>query len=191
MSDETGTPIPEQPPAAAPDAAAPEAPPAPPADGPEVAEAWREVVARMTDLGEAVTAWAKAAADNPENRRHLEEVRVGVNDMASKAGSAFSDMSGDLGQQMAQGAQQAGQAIGDTAQKVSDAAAPHVASAFAGLADVFGRAAHRVDEAVKRQESGAQAAPAGESQPAAEPTATPPAPAPPAPPIPFEDDDRQ
>lgn len=172
MTDETGAPVPTDPseasaaePVTPPVAGAAEPEPAP-AQSAEVSAAWREVVSRMSDLGEAVSAWAKAAADNPENRRHLEEVRSGVNDMASKAGAAFSDVAqSDFGQQVSQGAQQAGEAIGDTAQKLSDAAAPHVASAFAGLADVFGRAAQRVDDAVKRQEAGGQSA-----QPAPEAT---------------------
>ena len=135
--------------------AAPE-PPSPPATetpaGPSAGEAWADVVARLGDLGEAVSAWAKAAADNPDNRRHLDEVRAGVNDMAGKAEAAFAQVAAtDLGQQVKAGATEAGEAIGDAAQKVSSAAAPHVASAFAGLADAFGRAAHRVDEAASRQ----------------------------------------
>ena len=52
MTDET------QNPASAPDAA-----PAP--DGSATAEAWNDVVARMGELGSALSAWAKSAADDP------------------------------------------------------------------------------------------------------------------------------
>lgn len=129
-----------------------EVPPSAEPTGPNAGEAWSEVVARMGELSEAVAAWARAAADNPENRRHAEDVKAGITEIASKAESAFSRAtSTEFGQQVVSGAEEAGQAIGDTAKRVSEAAAPHVASAFAGLADVFGRAAHKVEEAAARQ----------------------------------------
>jgi hypothetical protein len=148
MTDDTAVPVPDavpEPPSQ-PEYSATDAP-----TGPSAGEAWVDVVARLGDLGEAVSAWAKAAADNPDNRRHLDEVRAGVNDMAGKAEAAFAQVaSSDIGQQVKAGATEAGEAIGDAAQKASAAAAPHVASAFAGLADVFGRAATKVDEAASR-----------------------------------------
>ena len=129
--------------------------------GPTASEAWNGVVAAIGDLGEAVAAWARAATDDPENRRHLDEVRTSVNDMARRADTAFSSVAGsDFGQQVRHGADDAGQAFADTAQKVSDAAAPHVATAFAGLADVFGRAAQKAGEAAASRPA---------PQPAAEP----------------------
>ena len=140
------------------------APPTEPS-GPSASEAWADVVARMGELSDAVSAWAKSATDNPENRRRLDDVRRGVDDMASKADSAFAHVtSTEFGQQVRSGAEEAGQAIGDAAQKVSDAAAPHVASAFAGLAGVFGRAAQKVEEAAARQTH--TAAPAADAAPA-------------------------
>lgn len=141
--------------------------------GATASEAWADVVARMGDLGEAVSAWARAAADNPENRHHLDDVRASVNDIASKADAAFSQVaSSEFGQQFKSGAEEAGAAIGECATKVGDAAAPHVASAFAGLASVFGHAAQRVEEAAARQkerEAGAEAA--SPAEPAAPPAA--------------------
>jgi len=132
----------------APDAA----PTPPPAPGVSTSEAWNDVIARMTELGAAVSAWAKSAADDPENRQRLQQVRAGVDEMARQADAVFGKVaSSDLGQQFSQGAQQAGEAIGDAAQQVSEAAAPHVATALSGLAGMFGRAAAKVDEAVNRE----------------------------------------
>jgi hypothetical protein len=159
MADETARPAPEQQAtepesAAASNAPAPEASPAagapaePRTAGPSAGEAWSSVIVAIADLGDAVAAWARAAADDPENRRHVEEVRASVNDMAKNADAAFSGMADtDFGKQVRKGADDAGQVFADTAQKMSDAAAPHVASAFAGLADVFGRAAQKAGEA--------------------------------------------
>jgi hypothetical protein len=178
MTDDMTTPTPQGDPEPGFDAVLPptEAPPA----GPSANEAWADVVARMGDLGDAISAWAKAAADSPDNRRHLDELRQGINDMAGKAEGAFEQVtSGDFGQQVKAGAAEAGEAIGDAAQKMSAAAAPHVASAFAGLAGAFGRAAHKVDEAVSRQT--AQPAQTAAPAPDAPDTPTPPvAPQPPA-----------
>lgn len=115
------------------------------------ADAWTDVVARMGELGSAISAWARTAADDPQNKQRLEQVRAGVDEMARQADVAFGKVaSSDFGQQVSQGAAQAGDAIGDAAQQVSDAAAPHVATALSGLASVFGRAAAKVDQAVNR-----------------------------------------
>jgi hypothetical protein len=153
--------------------------PEPPTDpsGPSASEAWADVVARMSELGAAVTTWTRAAADNPENRRRLEDVRNGVNDMAKQADAAVSRVtSTDVGQQVKSGAGEVGQAIGDAAQKVSDAAAPHVATAFAGLASAFGRASHMVEEAAARQKAAAASPPAEAATQESAPDTTPPAP---------------
>lgn len=137
MTDETNTPAP-----------APEAPEAPePPAGANVSASWDEVVGRMTDLGDAIAGWARAAADDPENRKHLDQVRQSLNDMSAKAAETFSEVAkSDFGKSVAESASQAGQAFGDAATNVGQAAAPHVASAFAGLADVFGKAAAKVSE---------------------------------------------
>jgi hypothetical protein len=130
------------------DGATPDSAPAP---GSPTADAWNDVVSRMSELGIALSAWAKSAADDPQNKQRLEQVRAGVDEMARQADVAFGRVtSSDFGQQVSQGAQQAGDAIGGAAQQVSDVAAPHVATALSGLAGVFGRAAAKVDEAVNR-----------------------------------------
>jgi hypothetical protein len=133
-------------------------------------EAWNNVVASMSGLGVALSAWAKSAADDPQNKARLESVRAGVDEMARQADVAFGKVtSTEFGQQVSQGAQQAGDAIGDAAQQVSDAAAPHVATALSGMASLFGRAAAKVDEAVNRDRSAEQPA----NEPVEQTTATP------------------
>jgi hypothetical protein len=125
----------------------------------------------MGELGSALSAWAKSAADDPMNKQRLNQVRAGVDEMARQADAALGRVtSSDFGQQVSQGAQQAGDAIGDAAQQVSAAAAPHVATALSGLASVFGKAAVKVDEAVSRDRTpeppaqAAQPAPAGPAE---------------------------
>ena len=158
MSDESYTPIPES----SEPAHEPTVPPVPESPaGPNAGQEWSAVVAQMGALGDAIAAWARAAVNDPDAQRHLDEVRSGVNAIARKAEGAFNDVAAsDFGQQVRQGAQQTGAAIGDTAQMVSEAAAPHVANAFAGLADVFGKAAQKVNETIAAQPVATQATPA-------------------------------
>jgi hypothetical protein len=169
MTDEIPTPDPIPTPEPTADAGPGAAPPASTA----TADAWNDVVARMGELGLALSAWAKSAADDPQNKQRLEQVKAGVDEMARQADTAFSKVtSTDFGQQVSQGAQQAGEAIGGAAQQVSDVAAPHVATALSGLAGFFGQAAAKVDEAVNRDRSA--------EKPAADPAAPAPTEAPPA-----------
>ena len=140
--------------------------------GPTAGEAWGDVVARLGELGDAISAWARAAADTPENRKHLEELRAGVEDIARQANEAISAAANsDFGRQVAEGATQVGTAIGSTAQDIGQAAAPHVASAFAGIADAFGRAAEKVGQAATPHPAEPPARPAPEPPAPAEPKA--------------------
>jgi hypothetical protein len=146
--------------------------------GPSPSEAWDSVRTALGDLGDALSAWAKAATDSPENRKHLDELRAGVNDMASQANDAFASMaSGDFGKQVSQGADEFGRAVSSSATEFGQAAAPHVASAFAGLADAFGRAAQKMGEAAAQPDAEpyprtAPQPPAAEAPAAPEPAAT-------------------
>lgn len=142
-------------------------------------EAWSEVVDKMSQLGDAITAWAKAAAHDPENKRHVDELRAGLNGLTARAGEAFETVKeSDLGQQVGEAADKAGAAIGEAAEKVTTAAAPHVASAFGALSEAFGKAAHKVGTSVSSQPAPPPAA--------ATPPASPDAPIP-APPIPDDE----
>jgi hypothetical protein len=119
-------------------------------------EAWEDVMARMSDLGEAVARWVRAAANEPDTKEKLDQVRAGIDDIGQKADAALGRaVRSELGQQVKEGAEHAGQAMSDAAQRVTDVAAPHVKNAFAGLSDVFGKAAARVDEATQRHSESA------------------------------------
>lgn len=127
-----------------------ETPPAAPS-GPSALEAWEDVVTRMSDLGDAVARWAKAAANDPTARQKLAQIRGGINDIGQKADAAFGQVANsEFTKQVMDGAEHAGQAINDAAQHVSQAAAPHMKNAFAGLSDAFGKAAAKMDEAAHR-----------------------------------------
>ena len=174
MTDEIPTSDPT--PTPAPEPTADVDPGAAPAPATATVDAWNDVVARMGELGLALSAWAKSAVDDPQNKQRLEQVKTGVNEMARQADVAFGKVtSSDFGQQVSQGAQQAGDAIGGAAQQVSDAASPHVATALSGLAGFFGQAAAKVDEAVNRDRSAEKPAADSATPAPAAPAEVPPA----------------
>jgi len=162
MTDETNLPVmPSEP-----EAEHAEPDPGPSAPGPSASDAWGEVLSSVAEFGDAISSWARTAANEPRNRGHLEELRKGVNDMTRQADEAFSAVAdSEFGQHLSESASQAGEAIGSMAAEFGQAAAPHIATAFAGLADVFGRAAQRVGEAAGTQ---------GGSEPATRPAPEPP-----------------
>jgi len=145
MSDETRT---------AESATTPEPEP-PAAPGPSTGEAWDAVLARMSDFGVAVSVWAGAAANEPETKERLDEVRAGIDEIGTKLDAA-------VGRAVRS---QAGQAIGDAARTVAEATAPTVRDVFSELSNMFGRAASRVDATVK--------AAAADSAPVEEPASPP------------------
>jgi hypothetical protein len=111
-------------------------------------EAWGDVLGAMASFGEAVSTWARAALDEPENRKHLEDLRAGVSEMAREADAAVSQIGeSEFGKQLQESAMHAGEAIGGAASEFGQTAAPHVATAFTTLAEVFSYAAEKVTQA--------------------------------------------
>ncbi len=51
-------------------------------------DAWRDVVAQLEAFTEAVGRWAKAAVNDPDNKRRMEELKVGMDKIASSIGEA-------------------------------------------------------------------------------------------------------
>lgn len=166
-------------PSAAPTPGEPAAAPSP--GSPNPSEAWADVVARMGQLGDAMSAWAKAATDSPENRRRLDDVRSSMNDIAGKADEAFTRVTGsEVGTHVKASATEAGQAIGAAAGAAGRAAAPVVVTTFSSIAEFFGTAAERVEEAARRSAAAGEAPVPEPTVPTAE---TPVAPVVPEPPI--------
>ncbi|PKQ29512.1 MAG: hypothetical protein CVT60_05010 [Actinobacteria bacterium HGW-Actinobacteria-10] len=111
-------------------------------------EAWRDVVEQLNGLGEAIGRWATAAASDPAYREHAAEFKAGVEKITSSIGDAFDDASkSDVGQQFAQAATKTGEAFKTAGERVSQEAAPRIASAFGKAAATLQRAAERMERA--------------------------------------------
>lgn len=134
-------------------------------------EAWREVVAQLNGLGEAIGRWASAAASDPSYREHAAEFKAGVEKMASSIGDAFDDATNsEVGQQFADAATKTGEAFKTAGERVSQEAAPRIASAFGKAAAGLQRAAERMERSDRTA-----AADAADPEPVAAPVAAPPA----------------
>lgn len=113
-------------------------------------EAWREVMVQIDALGDAVSAWAHKAVNDPENRRHAAEIRSKLDSVASRVAETVDRATKtEVGSTVAESAEKTGQAFVDAGEKVAEAAAPHVATALTGLAGMLGKAAERVGRAVE------------------------------------------
>ena len=113
---------------------------------PTSTQAWQNVLARMSDLGDALEQWTKMAANEADTKQKFERVRAGINNIAQKTAAAMGNAESESGQQVKEGIEQVGEAFGDAAQRVREATEPHVKDAFADLSDIFGKAAERMGE---------------------------------------------
>lgn len=152
-------PVPED--VSVPDAAEPVAQPAgdAAADGPEavgqeasgVKDAWRDVITQLDVLGDSMSRWAKAAINDPENRRHAAEIRSKFDTMSAKITSAVDEATHtEVGRTVSEAADRTGRVIADAGGKVAQETVPAVASALGALAELVGKTAERVGRAAER-----------------------------------------
>ena len=112
-----------------------------------VKDAWRDVLAQLDTLGDSMSRWAKAAVNDPENRRHAAEIRSKIDAMSAKVTSTVDEATHtEVGRSVAEAADKTGKAIADAGGKVAQETAPAVASALTSLADFLGKAAERVGQ---------------------------------------------
>jgi len=159
IDDAPEPPVPDEDPAAEhAEAAAQEAPgPEPTADptdesaaGPR--EAWAEVLTQIDALADSMGRWAKAAMNDPENRRHAAEIKAKLDTVGAKLSSAVDDATKtDIGRSVHEAADKTGQAVVDVSGKVAQEAAPAVAGVLTGFADLLGKAADKVGKAAEKK----------------------------------------
>ncbi len=143
-------------------------------------EAWREVVAELDALGDALGRWLKAAVNDPENKRRLDEVSDRLDGFVKDVGSSVKGAAdSEVGQSFKEAADKTGEAFKAAGEKLSEEVGPKLAGAFKVMGDKLRGAADKIEE---RQ---AGAAPEAAAPPAAEP----PAPTVPTPPSPAEPHD--
>lgn len=127
---------------------------------------WPDVVRSLDELGRAVTAWASAVRDDPENRTRVKELQEHLEVMGRQVGEvADSAMRSDVAKQVGSAFVATGEVVASTAKRVSDEVSPFVASAFRTAAESIRDAAQRIEQRTAEAPSEPTPAPA---QPAAE-----------------------
>lgn len=113
----------------------------------ESSEAWRSVVAGLDALGEAIARWAKAAVNDPDNKRRVDEFSARLDGLVSDVSST---VRGAADSEIGAAFKHAGEATGDAfrqaGEKVSEEVGPRLASAFKSMGDKLRNAAERIEE---------------------------------------------
>lgn len=148
------------------------APGAAPESTSDAGEAWREVVAELDALGDALGRWLRAAVNDPENKRKLDEVSSRLDGFVNDVGTSVKGAAdSEVGQSFKEAADKTGEAFKMAGEKFSEEVGPKLAGAFKVMGEKLRGAADKIEE---RQ--------AGAPEAAAPPSPEPPAPTVPTPP---------
>ncbi|MHB1016991.1 MAG: hypothetical protein ACYC2X_03740 [Coriobacteriia bacterium] len=143
---------------------------------PGAGDAWRDVVAELDALGDALGRWLKAAVNDPENKRRLEELSQRLNGFASEVGDTVKGATDtEVGQSFKEAADKTGEAFKVAGEKFSEEVGPKLAGAFKLMGEKLRGAADKIEE---RQGATTETAP-----PAAGPASAPEVPVAPEPPV--------
>jgi hypothetical protein len=94
-------------------------------------EAWREVGGQFQALGESLARAFRTAWESEENRRHLQNMRAGLEAMVDEVGQAIKDASASPeGQKVRQEAQKAAASARLAGERAFQEARPHLLSAL-------------------------------------------------------------
>ncbi|MRS11914.1 MAG: hypothetical protein EG823_02430 [Actinobacteria bacterium] len=148
--------------------------PADPSTPSEAAEAWRAVVIELDQLGAALGRWVSAAANDPENKRRLDEFSTRLDGFMKDVGATVKGAAdGEVGQQFKEAATQTGEAFKSAGEKISEEVGPKLAGAFKTMGDKLRGAAEKMEERQAASASGgeAPAAPASDTDAPAGPSA--------------------
>ncbi|MHB8051562.1 MAG: hypothetical protein ACYDHQ_10160 [Coriobacteriia bacterium] len=143
MSDEQSTgQIPVEP---TPAPGAEEAPAAEAAPG--AGDAWRDVVAELDALGDALGRWLKAAVNDPENKRRLDELSNRLDGLVSDVGTTVKGAADtEVGQSFKEAADKTGDAFKVAGEKFTSEVGPRLAGAFKTVGEKLRDAADKIEE---------------------------------------------
>jgi predicted transcriptional regulator len=125
---------------------------APEAGSTDPVAAWQEVAAGLDALGDAIARWAKAAVNDPDNRRRADELASRLDGFMSEAASTVKGAAdSELGQSFREAADKTGEALRQAGEKVTDELGPRLSGAFKSAAERLGHVAERMEERAGRE----------------------------------------
>lgn len=146
-------------------------------------DAWREVVAELDALGDALSRWLKAAVNDQENKRRLDELSSRLDGFVNDIGTSVKGATDtEVGQSFKEAADKTGEAFKMAGEKFSDEVGPKLAGAFKVMGEKLRGAADKIEERQTGAAADAGAAPEASASGPAAPTAEPPTPTVPTPP---------
>jgi hypothetical protein len=108
-------------------------------------DTWEELGRQLSELGAAIVAAVKAAADDPENRRRAQELKRDFESAARDIGEAFS---GVAGAEHGQRVKEAAEAVAAAGRKVADDVRPHLVDATRKAGEALRETASRIERDV-------------------------------------------
>lgn len=146
-----------------------------PESTPEAASAWRDVVSELDALGVAIGRWVSAAANDPENKRRLEELSTRLDGLVDSVGATVKGAAeGEVGQSFKEAADKTGEAFKVAGGKISEEVGPKLAGAFKSMSEKLRGAAEKMEErqtAPAAPAEGSPEAPADAPDPSTGPSA--------------------
>lgn len=122
---------------------------------------WAEVKRSLDELGAAMTKWAAAVKDDPENRRQAREIKERFESMGKDMGRVIdSAADSDFARDMGSAAGKAGEALVDAARVVGREVRPFMATAFRTAAEGMRVVAEKVDDSAARRAAATPQTPA-------------------------------
>jgi len=113
----------------------------------EAAAAWKAVLAELDALGDALGRWTKAAVNDPENKRRLDEFSARLDGLVDDVGAtAKSAVDTEVGQSLKDAADKTGDALRTAGEKISEEVGPRLAGAFKSMGDKLRGAAEKIEE---------------------------------------------
>lgn len=145
-----------------------------PAGPPEANSAWRDVLKEFDMLGDAIGRWAKAAVNDPDNQRRLNELSDRLEGLVDSVGSSIKGAADtEVGDSFKEAAEKTGEAFKVAGAKFSEEVGPRLSSAFRTMGDKLRGAAEKMDakQSAQTPQTTPDEAPDGESEPPSGPTA--------------------
>jgi hypothetical protein len=98
---------------------------------PDASDSWKDVGQQFQVLGQSLAAAMRAAWQNEEARRRMQDVQNGVESMVNEVGQAFKDAANTpQGQQLRQEASKAADNVQNAVEQTAQEVRPHLVSAL-------------------------------------------------------------
>lgn len=113
----------------------------------EASEAWRDVVNELDALGDAISRWAKAAVNDPENKRRLDELSARLDSFVASVNDKAKSLSeSEVGEAFRHASEATGEAFRTAGEKITEKAGTGVSTALKTVSEKLRSAAEHIED---------------------------------------------